>query len=179
MEEPYQGIAHIRLQPLIDYRIIAAQVFGIKQQTNLIHKVLKKNGLLDGSNQPRLRLTIPREPELETSQRAQRIKPKHSTEVVGHILSVVASFKARPLNRKILAAPSMPLIQKSMPALPEFQEFHLKTSQRAMQPSFTTSFSLQRSNNSEKVSHNYKTSSAIHIGAKDSKNVQHQALIPS
>ncbi|XP_058104687.1 protein TPX2 [Magnolia sinica] len=155
------------------------KVLGIKQQTNLIHKVLKKNGLLDGSNQSRLRLTIPREPELETSQRAQRIRPKHSTEVVGHILSAVASFKARPLNRKILAAPSMPLLQKSTPGLPEFQEFHLKTSQRAMQPSFTASLSLQRSNNSDKVSHNCKTASSIHLGAKDSKNLQHQALIPS
>ncbi|KAM0945446.1 hypothetical protein DsansV1_C10g0102781 [Dioscorea sansibarensis] len=56
-----------------------------KQQMDLIHKVPQKNS--------RLKLTIPREPELETAQRAQRI----------------------------LEAPSLPLHQKSKPQLPEFQ----------------------------------------------------------
>ncbi|EPS69477.1 hypothetical protein M569_05287, partial [Genlisea aurea] len=40
-------------------------------------------------------------------------------------------FKARPLNRKIFEAPSFP--KRSAPHLPRFQEFHLKTSERASQ----------------------------------------------
>ncbi|KAL6008007.1 hypothetical protein ACLOJK_033512 [Asimina triloba] len=103
------------------------------------------------SDRPRLRLTIPREPELETSQRAHRIRSKHITEVGEQVLSATPSFKARTLNRKILSAPSIPFPRKSTPQLPEFQEFHLKTTQRAMQHSSTAPSSLQKISNSDEI----------------------------
>ncbi|MBA0744325.1 hypothetical protein Gogos_006957 [Gossypium gossypioides] len=108
------------------------KVEEVKQQITLVHKAPKKDGTKDrNAIITKLRLTIPREPELETAHRAQRIRPKNDTEEE-HVTSVTHRFKARPLNRKILEAPSFPLPKKSFPKLPEFQEFHLKTQKRAV-----------------------------------------------
>ncbi|XP_011081080.1 protein TPX2 isoform X1 [Sesamum indicum] len=103
------------------------------QQTNFVHKVPQRDGFLDGStSRVKPRITIPRDPELETAQRAQRTRTKSSKEET--VTSTVRRFKALPLNRKILEAPSL-LPKRSTPRLPDFQEFHLKTSERAMQHS--------------------------------------------
>ncbi|KAK4435186.1 protein TPX2 [Sesamum alatum] len=103
------------------------------QQTNFVHKVPKQDGFLDGStSRAKPRITIPRDPDLETAQRAQRTRTKSSKEETA--TSTVRRFKALPLNRKILEAPSL-LPKRSTPRLPDFQEFHLKTSERAMQHS--------------------------------------------
>lgn len=109
------------------------KVADIKPQSNLVHKAPKRDGTIDkNSLHARLRLTIPREPDLETANRAQRIRPKVIAEQE-NISATAHRFKARPLNRKILEAPTLPLPKKSMPRLPEFQEFRLKTLERAMQ----------------------------------------------
>ncbi|KAL8053697.1 hypothetical protein ABFX02_05G089800 [Erythranthe guttata] len=102
------------------------------QQTNFVHKTPKRDGLLVGSTPHTIpRITTPIEPELKTAHRAQRTRPKSNKEAE-NVASVVRKFKARPLNRKILEAP--PLFPKrSTPHLPDFQEFHLKTSERAIQ----------------------------------------------
>ncbi|XP_077235203.1 protein TPX2-like isoform X3 [Tasmannia lanceolata] len=158
------------------------KVIDMMQQVNLVHKVPRKqqNGPTHcNSEQSRLKLTIPREPELETAQRAQRMRPKNGIELSERVLPAMHMFKARPLNRKILEAPSLPLPQKSTPRLPEFQEFHLKTSERAMQHLSTASSSLLSCTDSDKVMPNQKTSSVIEIGAPDSKNSGYQPVIPS
>ncbi|XP_077235584.1 protein TPX2-like [Tasmannia lanceolata] len=157
------------------------KVIGMMQQTNLIHKVPRKqNGPADfNSEQSRLKLTIPRDPELETAQRAQRMRPKNGTEFRERVLPAMPMFKARPLNRKILEAPSLPLPHKSTPRLPEFQEFHLKTSERAMQHVPTPSSTLLLCTNSDKVMPNQKTSSIIEIGPTGSKNSRYRSVIPS
>ncbi|XP_021298409.1 protein TPX2-like [Herrania umbratica] len=130
---------------------LSRKVADVKQQTNLIHKAPKKEGTVDrNSIHTRLKLTIPKEPELETAHRAQRIRPKNSTEQE-HVTSVTHRFKARPLNRKILEAPSLPLPKKSIPKLPQFQEFRLKTSERAVQLSSAVPSSCQ-SNDADKGS---------------------------
>ncbi|KAL7111537.1 hypothetical protein ACP275_05G094900 [Erythranthe tilingii] len=102
------------------------------QQTNFVHKTPKRDGLLVGSTPHTIpRITTPIEPELKTAHRAQRTRPKSNKEAE-NVASVFRKFKARPLNRKILEAP--PLFPKrSTPHLPDFQEFHLKTSERAIQ----------------------------------------------
>ncbi|GKV38163.1 hypothetical protein SLEP1_g46103 [Rubroshorea leprosula] len=97
----------------------------------------------------KLKLTIPREPELETAHRAQRIRPRTGTEQE-HVKSAAKRFKARRLNRKILEAPSLPLPKKSTPKLPEFREFHLRTSERAVQHSFASSSSSLQSSHTVK-----------------------------
>ncbi|XP_050228802.1 protein TPX2-like isoform X2 [Mercurialis annua] len=121
------------------------------QQIDFIHKAPKRDGVVDKTSvQSRLRLTIPREPDLVTAHRAQRMRPKTSTEV--EPVAVLAQrFKARPLNRKILEGPSLPLPKKSTPKLPEFQEFHLKTLERAMQHASAVSSSSLQHNDFEQV----------------------------
>ncbi|KAL1547534.1 protein TPX2-like isoform X2 [Salvia divinorum] len=98
------------------------------QQTTFVHKVPKRDAVLDGPRHTKPTITIPRDQHLETACRAQRlrsdsIKDEKETSTVGR-------FKALPLNRKILKAPSL-LPKRSIPHQPTFQEFHLKTSERA------------------------------------------------
>ncbi|MBA0825441.1 hypothetical protein Goarm_022022, partial [Gossypium armourianum] len=120
------------------------KVNEVKQQTTFVHKVPKKDVTADRNTiNIKPKLTIPREPALRTAHRAQTVLPKNGTKQE-HVTSAMHKFKARPLNRKILEAPSLPLPKKSVPKLPEFQEFHLKTSERAVQlPSSVSSSSFQ------------------------------------
>ncbi|KAI3458248.1 hypothetical protein Pfo_014911 [Paulownia fortunei] len=96
------------------------KVAHLKHQFSLLHKSSKK-------------VTIPREPELETLLRAQRRRSKNSSasSQTEKRKQNGCNFKAHPLNRKILQAPSLPHPKKSTPQLPEFQVFHLKTMERA------------------------------------------------
>ncbi|XP_057951768.1 protein TPX2 [Malania oleifera] len=123
------------------------KVAHLKHQSLLLHKVPKMPGHLDHHN--RKRVTIPREPDLETAQRAHRHRPKNNVESDRHAKPNARPFKARPLNRKILEAPSLPFPKKSTPQLPEFQVFHLKTAERALQHTSDNATIISRS-----LSHN-------------------------
>jgi targeting protein for Xklp2 len=90
-------------------------------------------------NRPKLTLTRPKEPEFVTSQRARPLRVKSSAELEEEMLAKIPKFKARPVNKKILAAPALPAPQRSTPHLPEFQEFHLQTMARANQHAETSS----------------------------------------
>uniref|UniRef100_A0A2P2LB51 TPX2 central domain-containing protein n=1 Tax=Rhizophora mucronata TaxID=61149 RepID=A0A2P2LB51_RHIMU len=70
------------------------------------------------------------------------------------VIAAAPKFKARPLNRKILKGPTWPLPKKSTPKLPEFQEFHLRTLERAMQHTSAVSSSSLPCDNSNKGSNN-------------------------
>ncbi|KAH9678213.1 TPX2 importin domain-containing protein [Citrus sinensis] len=85
---------------------------------------LPKVGLLEiNSVNCRSKVTIPREPNLETAHRAQkhRAKAKVDAESDEHAKSNACNFKARPLNRKILEAPLPHPPKKSTPQPTEFQ----------------------------------------------------------
>ncbi|PPD70361.1 hypothetical protein GOBAR_DD32759 [Gossypium barbadense] len=139
------------------------KVNEVKQQTTFVHKVPKKDVTADRNTiNIKPKLTIPREPALRTAHRAQRVLPKNGTKQE-HVTSAMHKFKARPLNRKILEAPSLPLPKKSVPKLPEFQsifstdscrvasqEFHLKTSERAVQLLSSVSSSSFQTNDYDK-----------------------------
>ncbi|CAN8311148.1 unnamed protein product [Cochlearia groenlandica] len=90
-------------------------------------------------NRPKLTLTRPKEPEFVTSQRARPLRVKSSAELEEEMLAKIPKFKARPVNKKILAAPALPAPQRTTPHLPEFQEFHLETMARANQHAETSS----------------------------------------
>ncbi|KAK8476130.1 hypothetical protein V6N11_061715 [Hibiscus sabdariffa] len=102
-----------------------------KLETGYLSKVQSLDGI-----QTKPKVTIPREPELQTARRAQRQRSKDKAESDDKAKSNVHLFKALPLNKKILEAPSMPLPKKSMPQPPEFQVFHLRTSERAKQHAY-------------------------------------------
>ncbi|GFZ01234.1 cell cycle regulated microtubule associated protein [Actinidia rufa] len=133
------------------------KVDDAKQQTNLVHKAPKKDGTTDGNSaHAKLKLTIPKEPDFETTHRAQRTRPKITSEP-GTAAATVRRFKAFPLNKKILEAPSLLLPKRSIPRLPEFQEFNLKTSERALQHTKAVSSSLVSCSNTDKVLHKPST----------------------
>ncbi|KAK3012175.1 hypothetical protein RJ639_010474 [Escallonia herrerae] len=138
------------------------------QQTNLAHKAPKKAGTLDGvCSHAKLGLTIPREPDLETAHRAQKMRPKSSRECQP-VTSTARPFRALPLNRKILEAPSLLLPKRSTPRLPEFQEFHLKTSERAMQHTYAASSASVQSNNIKFLMSSAKLNSVV-LGVAQTK----------
>ncbi|KAE8724016.1 ERECTA-like 1 [Hibiscus syriacus] len=96
------------------------KVAHLKHQSKFEHKEPKTVKSLDGiPTKPKA--TIPREPELQTARRAQRNRSKNQAESDESAKSKVHSFKALPLNKKILEAPSLPLPKKSLPEPPKFQ----------------------------------------------------------
>ncbi|ESQ44573.1 hypothetical protein EUTSA_v10003404mg [Eutrema salsugineum] len=84
-------------------------------------------------------LTRPKEPEFVTSQRIRPMRLKSTSEREEEMLAKMPKFKARPLNKKILAAPGLAAPQRSTPHPPEFREFHLETMARASQHAETYS----------------------------------------
>ncbi|KAG7011981.1 Protein TPX2, partial [Cucurbita argyrosperma subsp. argyrosperma] len=82
---------------------------------------------------PKLTLTRPKDPEFETAQRVRSTKVKSSAELEEEMMARIPKFKARPLNKKILEAPKLPVVPRTTPQTPEFQEFHLETMARANQ----------------------------------------------
>ncbi|KAF7813297.1 protein TPX2-like isoform X2 [Senna tora] len=89
--------------------------------------------LTEANSSSRPKVTIPKQFDLETAHRAEKHKSRNNTESGGHRKSSSQTFKALPLNKKILEAPSLSFRKKKTPQLTEFHEFHLKTSERAMQ----------------------------------------------
>ncbi|MQM11063.1 hypothetical protein Taro_043966, partial [Colocasia esculenta] len=100
------------------------KVHDMKQQILLVHKIPQKKEEHNDCN-----------PSLPKPGRNAIMEKNGASTTTAHI------FRARPLNRKILEAPTLPLPTKSTPRLPEFQEFHLKTSERAIQHASASSSS--------------------------------------
>ncbi|CAM6109343.1 unnamed protein product [Calypogeia fissa] len=87
----------------------------------------------DDHEKRRMKLTKPKTPEFETSHRIRQAKVKSTAELEAEMLAKVPKFKARPAPKKMLEAPPPPVVQKSAPHEPEFQEFHFRTTERALQ----------------------------------------------
>ncbi|CAK7322742.1 unnamed protein product [Dovyalis caffra] len=82
---------------------------------------------------PKLTLTRPKEPEFVTAQRVRSVKIKSTAEIEEEMMAKIPKFKARPLNKKMLEAPSLPALPRTTPQPPAFQEFHFETTARAHQ----------------------------------------------
>ncbi|KAK8706525.1 hypothetical protein V6N13_050086 [Hibiscus sabdariffa] len=93
----------------------------------------------DNVQMPPLKLTRPKEPELETARRTRSVRVKSTAELEEEMMAKIPKLKARPLNKKIFEAPPLPSIPKSTPKPPEFQEFHLETMARASKNAETSS----------------------------------------
>ncbi|KAH7428885.1 hypothetical protein KP509_09G021700 [Ceratopteris richardii] len=89
----------------------------------------------DKAGMPRkrnLKLTHPKEPMLGTSLRTRPLTVKSFIEQEEELLANLPKFKARPLNKRILLGPTLLPPPRSIPQLPEFQEFTFKTMERAL-----------------------------------------------
>uniref|UniRef100_A0A7N0VBS6 TPX2 central domain-containing protein n=1 Tax=Kalanchoe fedtschenkoi TaxID=63787 RepID=A0A7N0VBS6_KALFE len=118
----------------IGYLRKAAQ---LNHQTSFSHKKSIEVAHLDRRSVDVKKVTIPREPKLETARRAliRSYKCRDAAEQDCDTKSSTHSFKALPLNKKILQSPSLPFRKKTAPLTPEFQEFRFITSERAMEHS--------------------------------------------
>ncbi|XP_023768846.2 protein TPX2 isoform X1 [Lactuca sativa] len=103
----------------------------------------------------KLTLTRPKEPTFETTQRIRTIKLKSSAELEEELMAKIPKFKARPVNKKILEAPTLPAMKRSTPQVPEFQEFHLQTMERANQNAETSTVASNEAA-TQKVVHKWK-----------------------
>ncbi|XP_073127388.1 uncharacterized protein [Henckelia pumila] len=110
------------------------KVAHLKHQIALLHKSSKK-------------VTIPREPELETQLRAQRRRSKNSSAPSENERTKgECTSKVHPSNKKILRTSSLPKPLKSQPQVPQFQVFNLRTMQRASQHSGKVSSPANKTN---------------------------------
>ncbi|XP_058205348.1 protein TPX2-like [Rhododendron vialii] len=126
------------------------KVAHLNHQSLLSHKLPKVRQVDASTLNTRLKVTVPREPALETAHRAQRHRFRNNSESGEHEKSKAPPFKARPLNSKILKAPSLPpQKKKSRRQSSFFQVFHLKTSERAMQHSSAHALNVQNSESTE------------------------------
>ncbi|KAI5670182.1 hypothetical protein M9H77_10546 [Catharanthus roseus] len=108
------------------------KVAQLKHQNSLLHKTSKKGGRASGNVATfKTKVTVPKEPELETQQRAQN--RRNNAEAREHAKPRTGTQKARPLNKQMFQDPSLVPPKKSTRQLPEFKVFHLKTMERAMQ----------------------------------------------
>ncbi|KAM3321931.1 protein TPX2 isoform X5 [Capsicum chacoense] len=141
---------------------------------SFVHKEPKRDGKVDRNNTlAKTRITIPREPELQTTHRALRARPKGSEQAENMPPITIRRFKALPLNRKIFEGPSLPP-KRSNPQLPQFQEFHLKTSERAVQHrSAVSTFAANSSSTNDKVLPKVSTNSTMECGNREFRRVNH------
>ncbi|KAJ8536716.1 hypothetical protein K7X08_035117 [Anisodus acutangulus] len=107
------------------------KIAHLKHQRLLSHKISKKDtSSISNSAHPKSKVIVPREPALETLQRAQRRifrcnKDLNSSEITK---AKTEMLKAQPLNRNIPKAPTLAPFRKTRAPLPEF---HLSNSQNA------------------------------------------------
>ncbi|KAF5744090.1 protein TPX2 isoform X2 [Tripterygium wilfordii] len=95
-------------------------------------------------SKPTLSLTRPKEPELETAQRIRLVKVKSTAELEEEMMAKIPKFKARPLNKKILEAPTLPVLPRSTPQPTQFQEFHFMRMSKAKDKEETASVASSR-----------------------------------
>ncbi|CAG7884119.1 unnamed protein product, partial [Brassica rapa] len=145
------------------------KVADTKPEMTFVHKIPKKDITLDRNSQhTRTKITVPQEPDFATSQRAHRTRQKNDANLEQDSTAVYR-FKARPFNRKIFDAPSLPIRIKSTPKPTEFQEFHLKTSERAMQHSSAVTTRSNQRNDAYKGSDKSNITDALDGINRDSR----------
>ncbi|XP_062190749.1 protein TPX2-like isoform X2 [Phragmites australis] len=91
------------------------------------------------AGRPKLMLTRPKEPELQTANRVRAVRVKSSAELEEEMLAKIPKFRARPFNKKIAEAPAFPPLPRKTPQVPKFNVFHLKTMERATRHADTCS----------------------------------------
>ncbi|KAL9666836.1 hypothetical protein QQ045_001179 [Rhodiola kirilowii] len=110
-----------------------------KFQSKTRELVLPHDAAAGVTKKHKLTLTRPKEPDLETSQRARPARVKSTAELEEEMMAKIPKFKARPVNKKILEAATLPPLPRSTAHPPEFHEFHLQTMARANQHTETAS----------------------------------------
>lgn len=132
------------------------KIAQLRHENLLLHKINMKVRTGSGNLANfKAKVTIPKEPELVTQQRA--LNRRNNSETSDHAEPRTGPFKARSLNKQMLQAPSILPSKKATRKLPKFKVFHLRTTERAMQHSSPNNLNMKSS------------ASASHCGAADFK----------
>ncbi|XP_016514027.1 protein TPX2-like [Nicotiana tabacum] len=119
-----------------------------KMSLSCISNSTQDNPTESAWRKPQLTITRPKEPKFKTAQRVRPTTVKSSAELEEEMMAKLPQFKARPVNKKIMKAPTQAALPKSIPQLPEFKEFRLETMARANKNADTTSVqSIESSQN--------------------------------
>ncbi|CAN6168217.1 unnamed protein product [Urochloa humidicola] len=118
------------LKEVTSYMSTAELVKKFESGTRKLSITNSRSSREDSEGRPKLMLTRPKEPELQTSHRVRAVRVKSSAELEEEMLAKIPKFRARPFNKKIAEAPAFPPLPRKTPQLPEFNEFHLKTMER-------------------------------------------------
>ncbi|CAN6199123.1 unnamed protein product [Urochloa humidicola] len=119
------------LKEVTSYVSTAELVKKFESGTRKLSITSSRSSREDSEGRSKLMLTRPKEPELQTSHRVRAVRVKSSAELEEEMLAKIPKFRARPFNKKIAEAPAFPPLPRKTPQLPEFNEFHLKTMERA------------------------------------------------
>ncbi|RDX63252.1 hypothetical protein CR513_58338, partial [Mucuna pruriens] len=108
------------------------KVARLKHHLHFSHKKINEVDSTEANLAPKPNVTIAKKPNLVTATRAQRHK-SGTADSSGPTQSSSQVLKARPLNKKISEGPAQVSSKMKTPRPTEFQEFHLRTSERALQ----------------------------------------------
>ncbi|KAG5007318.1 hypothetical protein AAZX31_09G138000 [Glycine max] len=129
------------------------KVARLKHHIIFTHKKTKEVDHNDANLASKSNVTIAKEPNLMTALRAHRHKPTQSSSQV---------LKAKSLNKKILEGPTKIFSEMKTPQPTQFQVFHLRTSQRAMQNTYnSTRNSLNYNSISNNDTRDLRTNSSV------------------
>uniref|UniRef100_A0A0A9DGC2 TPX2 central domain-containing protein n=1 Tax=Arundo donax TaxID=35708 RepID=A0A0A9DGC2_ARUDO len=124
--------SHVSAAELVKKFESGTRELGIPHNRSLSHEDA-------AASRPKLMLTRPQEPALQTANRVRAVRVKSSAELEEEMLAKVPKFRARPFNKKIAEAPALPPLPRKTPQVPKFNEFHLKTMERATRNADTCS----------------------------------------
>lgn len=84
----------------VEYRIrkIVLIIYQVTSNPNCLC-LMQEDAAIQG--RPKLMLTRPKEPELQTSHRVRAVKMKSSAELEEEMLAKIPKFRARPFNKKV------------------------------------------------------------------------------
>ncbi|XP_052723200.1 uncharacterized protein LOC108345234 isoform X3 [Vigna angularis] len=141
----------------------------LKHQIRFTHKT-KEVDQPASNSASKSNVTVAKEPNLMTALRAHRHTSKSSGESAGPTLSSSQESKARPLNKKILEGPAQTLSKTKTSRPTQCQEFHLRTSERAMQNTYNNVRSSLKCNSiSNTETRNLRRSNSSSVGSAQEK----------
>ncbi|KAL9667911.1 hypothetical protein QQ045_002280 [Rhodiola kirilowii] len=127
---------------------------GLQLSVAALRKQERKDAAAGIAKKHKLTLTRPKEPHLETSQRARPARVKSTAELEEEMMAKIPKFKARPVNKKKTIAIQQkhsipPYVCSYISEYYCLQEFHLQTMAKANQHTETASVASTESSRQE------------------------------
>ncbi|CAN4080804.1 unnamed protein product [Withania somnifera] len=143
------------------------KIAHLKHQRLLSRKISKKDtSSISRSTHPKSKVTVPREPELETLLRAQRRRYNEESKSSEITKAKTQMLKAQPLKRNILKAPALLPLRNTRVPLPEV---HLSNSSNANSATENALVDFKRPNTQNAVKQGKSVTSLKSMSHKSNK----------